>query len=291
MDLDWNDLRVALAIYEHGALRRAAKVLRVDETTVGRRLAALQSALGVALFVRTPQGMQPTTAGVRLLTTAAPIAAQLTAATQTVAQADQQVVGTVCVTLPESLATHVVLPAWPAMAQRFPHLLLDVRSDAQLRSLAKGEADIAVRMVRPTQSGLLAQRVGSLPFAVFRAVGADRALPLIALAPQAATRAEQALVRAARGGRATSPRLRVNSRMALLAAVQAGLGGGYLPRYLGQSHGLVEDARHPTLGVATWLAMASALRRNARMYAVYRFLAETLGRHVERATAAARRSR
>ncbi|MFI5307718.1 MAG: LysR family transcriptional regulator, partial [Polyangiales bacterium] len=93
--VDWNDLRYFLAIARAGTLTSAARDLRVEHTTVGRRLAALEGALGVRLFTRGPDGFALSQAGSEILVLAEEIAARVDAIERRVAGSDAKIEGVV----------------------------------------------------------------------------------------------------------------------------------------------------------------------------------------------------
>lgn len=155
----WDDLRFFLAVARAGSLAGASRALRVDATTVGRRVAALEETLGTSLFLRRRDRWGLTPAGERVL----PLAerAEATAAevrTAAAAQAEE-VEGRVRVTLLDEIASRVVVPHLEALMARWPDLRIDLLCTTRRLDLRRGEADLALRLGRPTESELVARRV------------------------------------------------------------------------------------------------------------------------------------
>jgi len=166
--VDWNDLRFFLAVQQGGSLNAAAKELRVTKTTVSRRLAALEEALGAKLFDRKPNGLALTAAGQEAIAAAEGIAAQMEQLADRVANAsDDKVRGVVRLTAAPWLAARTIIPALPKLKQRHPELDVQLLSTNALVNLPQREADLAIRNVRPTHKSLTARKVGKLGGCVY----------------------------------------------------------------------------------------------------------------------------
>ena len=163
----WDDLRVFLAIHRLGSLQRAARALGVDPSTVGRRLNALESALGARLFLRTPERLQPTAAGLRLLPHAERVEGEVLEAERKVLAADARLEGSLRVTATDGLLHYVLLPALADFRREHPLLTIDLRADVRLLDLSRREADVAIRLVKPKEPALIARRLGDMPLALF----------------------------------------------------------------------------------------------------------------------------
>ncbi|MFT3916703.1 MAG: LysR family transcriptional regulator [Anaeromyxobacteraceae bacterium] len=163
----WDDLRVALAVQRRGSHGGAARVLGVDTSTVGRRLSALEAALGARLFNRTPAGLLPTREGAALLVRAARVEEEALAVEREVGGADARVSGSVRLTASDGLLHHLLLPALGELRRAHPGLTLELRPDALALDLARREADVAVRLFRPRGGSLVARRLGTLRHGLF----------------------------------------------------------------------------------------------------------------------------
>ena len=177
--LDWNDLRFFLAVARHGSLSAAGLELKVAGSTVGRRLAVLESELAVRLLNRTPEGYVLTLAGEEVREKAELLEAETMCLQRSVRNRDDQLTGHVRITCSESVACHVVAPCLPALNAQFPAIVVELTPDAKHLSLSMRETDIAVRLNPPDQQDVVVRRIGTLAFAAYASAGylAHRGLP------------------------------------------------------------------------------------------------------------------
>ena len=163
----WDDLRVFLAVHQLGSHKRAGRHLGVAPTTIGRRLAALESALGARLFLRTPERVLATPAGLKLVPHAQRMEAEAVEAERTLLAADSRLEGSLRVTATDGFLHYVLLPALDELRREHPGLCVDLRADTRLLDLSRREADVAVRLVRPKEPALVARRLGEMRFSLF----------------------------------------------------------------------------------------------------------------------------
>ncbi len=156
--LDWNDLRYFLAVCRAGTLVGAARSLRVRHSTVGRRVDALEAALGVSLFMRAPDGFVLTEAGTNIVPLAEEAERAVFSVERRVAGGDKRVDGVVRVATSEAFSSYLVRHLSELQAQH-PTLIVEVLSSNATHDLARGEADIAIRLVETTQPVLICKRV------------------------------------------------------------------------------------------------------------------------------------
>jgi DNA-binding transcriptional LysR family regulator len=154
MDISWDDARLFLAIAETGSLSEAARRLRVGQPTVSRRLAALEYALGTALFRRSVDGAALTAAGERLVLPAKKMAEWAGELHRAAESADNSPRGMVRVTASPFVSFDFLAPFAAFVAQKHPGLRLEVLSTIQYLDLARGEADLALRSKPPTNTDL-----------------------------------------------------------------------------------------------------------------------------------------
>jgi DNA-binding transcriptional LysR family regulator len=167
--IPWDDLRVLLAAHRGRTLAGAGRLLGVDATTVGRRLQALEAALGARLVERTPEGLALTAAGLRAVAVAEETEDRVTRLSREVAGADARVEGVVRLTTGDGLLVHVLVPALPALRARHPALRLELLGATRALDLARREADVAVRLFRPREPGLVAKRLAPLSYGLYAA--------------------------------------------------------------------------------------------------------------------------
>jgi len=163
----WDDLRVFLAVHRAGSQQRAGRSLGIDPTTVGRRLASLESTLGARLFLRTPERLRVTTAGLRLLPHAERIEGEALEAEREILAADHRLEGSLRVTATDGLAHYVLLPALAEFRREHALLTVDLRVDSRLLDLSRREADVAIRLIKPKEPALIARSLGELRWSLF----------------------------------------------------------------------------------------------------------------------------
>ncbi len=146
-----------LAVIREGSTLAAARRLRLDHSTVSRRIVLLEAALKARLFDRSPRGLTPTAAGLALASKAEDVEAAMLAAVSSVAGADEKVEGTVRLATPEIFGNMLVAPRIPMLVKRWPAIRLELVPETRSVSLSKREADIAVTF-RPPLHGRLAAR-------------------------------------------------------------------------------------------------------------------------------------
>ncbi len=157
--LEWNDVQVLLALHRTGTYKAAAARLRVAGSTIGRRLDALEAALGARLFDRTRDGVRPTAAAERLLPLAEQVEQSATDLVRAVETFEAEPEGLVRITAPPGLVDAFVAPQLPKLLARYPALRLEVEASATYADLTRGEADLALRSTRPTTGDLVSVRV------------------------------------------------------------------------------------------------------------------------------------
>lgn len=230
--LDWEDLRHVLSLARHGTLSATARALGVNHATVARRVAALEGALGRVLFDRRADGYALTADGEALVEAARPMEAAALAA---LSRLDHGVglSGVVRVTTTRALADCVVAPRLGALAVAHPGIDVELLTGSRAFSLARREADIALRLGRPADSALRGRKLAEVAHAFYtadtwRARAAEA--PLIGFDPDSRGVPEAAWLEKFAGRRRFA--LRSDSWTAQAAACAAGLGVALLPTYV-----------------------------------------------------------
>jgi molybdate transport repressor ModE-like protein len=165
--IDWNGFQVLLAVLEQGSFSAAARRTGLSQPTVGRHIAALEAALGARLVVRQKRGVLLTPAGERMIEDLKRMAQAAQDASQRGSEDVKQVDGVVRVSSTESLGTLWLTHRLRPLRERHPKLRIDIVVDNALVDLVRREADVALRLARPKQRGLVARPFGELGFGLF----------------------------------------------------------------------------------------------------------------------------
>ncbi len=278
--MNWDDARVFLAIHRERTLRRAARTLGVDQATVGRRLATLEHMLGATLFLRSSKGYLPTPVGELALRAAEAMeqhAHELVRLTQGV---DRRLAGEVKITTTDALALEFVMPAIARLHAKHPDVSVALNTSTQILNLAKREADIAIRTVRPENPDLVARRLARWDMGLFAAhdylhrhgePGRDHAFAghdLVVYQPYIeACRTPTLAGEPIDAGRIV---VRASSNLMMRAALRSGLGIGEIPVHMGERDGLarVWPERVRQTPYEVWLVTHRDLRHTARIRAM-----------------------
>jgi DNA-binding transcriptional LysR family regulator len=273
--LDWGHLRFFLELARTGSLSRAARRLGVDRNTIARRVAALEEDLALSLFERGPQGWTRTPAGDELAALASRVEEDVLALARHVDARDRAVAGTVRLTTATHLSAHLVAPALPLLRERHPGLVLEVAADQRNFDLTRREADLALRMGRPRDAGLVTRKLSDVSYGFYAArghAGGARAVdfasdPFIGFDDSLATVPQERWVAKIAPDRRVV--FRSNSTASLQAAARAGVGVAILPCFVADHDaGLVRLEGPTPAHHELWLLVHGDLRRSARVRAV-----------------------
>lgn len=155
MTLRWDDIRLFLAVYEQGSLSGAARILRLGQPTLSRRIGELENDVGEALFVRGSNGVELTSAGLKLLPAAQSMAEWANEADSSIARQTDFPEGKVRIAAPPGISSEVVVPWTAKIRQQYPQIQIELLSSTEIMNLGRGEADISLRTIRPTDSDLV----------------------------------------------------------------------------------------------------------------------------------------
>lgn len=164
---DWNDQRAFLAVLEEGSLSGAARRMGVAQPTMRARIAALEAALGTALFTRSSKGLAPTDEALALWDAARAMARASEAFVRTASAAPGEVAGVVRLSVSEFVGIEVLPPLLGPLRRRFRELAFEIALSNESANLLEQEADVAVRMYPPRQEALVAKKVGAIPLGLF----------------------------------------------------------------------------------------------------------------------------
>jgi DNA-binding transcriptional LysR family regulator len=165
--MDWDRLRVFLAVARAGQILGAARRLSLNHATVARQLDALEAGLGTMLVERGPTGCTLTAAGERLAATAERMEAEALAAEAELAEGGSGVSGTVRVGAPDGLGNYFLAPELARLASLHPGLVVELVPLPRTFSLSKREADVAIGLERPARGRLVATKLTDYTLGVY----------------------------------------------------------------------------------------------------------------------------
>ena len=271
---DWEDLRHFAAVAEAGTLSGAARRLRGDHATVGRRVASLEGALGIRLIDRFPRRCVLTEVGQRIAAFAGDIGEQAHAI-ERAARGFQvpAVAGRVTLSAPPIFASHFLAPRLAPLRRQHPMLRLVLSGEAAPVSLSRQEADLAIRLSRPQEGSNVARRLGTMRFDLYaardyEALDEPSGWEFVAYGPALDHLPQQQWLREVAGERPVV--FEAGDLASQHAAVRSGVGVAALPSFLA-----AHDAKLVRLAASTpvpvrelWLIVHADLRRAPAIRAV-----------------------
>lgn len=164
--MNWDDIRFFLAAARNGSLTGASHSIGSNQPTVGRRIDALEAALGMRLFQRHAQGLTLTDEGRRALHIAETMEEAALGFNRALGNGNE-IQGKVGLALPEGLSAYVVAPRLSSLLGRHSRLEISLLPSSASADLIHGEADIAIRLFQPTENDLFARKVGHMEFGIY----------------------------------------------------------------------------------------------------------------------------
>lgn len=287
---DWALYQAFLTVIEAGGLTRAAKAAGVSQPTLSRQIAALEQALGIALFDRAGRGLTPTAAAQRVADQARRMRTAAAAILTMPVQEAGEPGGTVRVTASEIVACYALPRIFTQLAETNPKIQIELVAANEVSNLLEREADIAVRMTKPVQAGLVARRMPDVPTGFYisksfaarhdvpkriedlldlRLIGYDKSTLILAGAKKARiplTREDFAF--------------RCDHQIACWQMARAGLGVGMLARFVGDADPEMIRVlpKFPMQPMPMWLAARQEVKTSVRLRAVFDALSAGLRR-------------
>jgi DNA-binding transcriptional LysR family regulator len=293
----WDDVRVFLALFRTRTLSSAAVRLGVNPSTVGRRLEALEGALGARLFDRTPDGFVPTNATERLFAHAQRLEEAAYAMGGAVEEFEKRAEGVVRITAPPGVAEHFFAPALPLLLSRYPALRIELHASLRNLDLRRREADLALRGVRPQGGDLVTVKIADEQDGLFTSAAYAAELGAVRELGEArwiGWERDMEQVPSARWLNDRVPEsnvvLRTSSIVAQVTAAEAGVGVVLLPASYGKRRALsavrlsagLRASLPPTPRQSLWLVSHRATRAVPRVAAVWETIVEMRGIRVRR---------
>ncbi|KZM47921.1 LysR family transcriptional regulator [Labrenzia sp. OB1] len=289
-DLDWAYIRSFLAVAETGSLTAAAKKTGQSQPTLGRHVRAAEEALGTQLFVRTTGGLELTEAGLTLLEPARAMAEASARLMTLSAGRDARLSGTVRITA-SNVVSHYLLPDIIAdLRQSEPDIEVELVPSDTSESLIFREADIAVRMYRPTQLDIVTRKVSDHPIALYASKdalirhGNPQSFEELAALDFVGFDRSDMIIRTMRALGFPVDRhffaVRCDDQAVYWELVRKGCGVGAMQTIIGDADAEVErlDFQPELPSLPVWLAAHSALHKIPRVKLVWDYLASRLTR-------------
>lgn len=291
--LAWDDFRIVRAIADHRSLGGAADALGVNNSTVFRRLNALEKQLGVRIFERSRSGYLLTSAGEEMVALAVRMSESIVEFERRIAGQDVRPSGELRVTTTDTIFSHLVSPMFCAFRRKYPEITLDFVVENRPLNLSRRDADVAIRASSDPPQTLVGRRVANIAWRAYAAkvmiaeTGVALDDPARVITPPArwigfgdpisaipisrwviANVAPEAIA------------VKVNAVSAMATAIRAGLGIGFLPCYIGET--LENVVRVPGLSPnpesGLWVLTHPDLKRAARVRAFLEFFGNELAR-------------
>jgi DNA-binding transcriptional LysR family regulator len=165
--LDWDDLKVFLHAARGGSLGSAARRLKVDQSTISRRIAHLESTLGIALFERLPSGLRVNEAGDRLLCHAERIESAVIAMREDVQCGGSRMAGRVRLATMEGIASLYLASRFSRLQRQHPNLTVELLTSPQTVSVNRREADLFLSFFQPRGQGMVSERLGCFKLGLY----------------------------------------------------------------------------------------------------------------------------
>jgi DNA-binding transcriptional LysR family regulator len=287
-ELDWNLIRTFIAVADSGSLLAAAAKLGVTQPGVGRHINQLEDALGLTLFIRGRSGMKLTDTGLAVLDDARAMRAEFDRFMLKAGGHDERVAGPVRITASRIVSVYILPSMLARLRAAEPELEIELVPDNAVANLLARDADIAIRMVRPTQNDLIATKITDIPLGAFAhvdylaahgtpegiedlkghaVIGYDREDRILLAMRQLGLPAERSMFA-----------FRTDDEVAALELVKAGAGIGFAQLHLAAKiptlRRVLLDLAIPSLPV--WLCAHQDLKTSRRIRRTMDFLQEEL---------------
>ena len=274
-EMNWDDLRFFLNVATQGTAKQAAQTMKVNHTTVARRVASLEERLGSRLFDKSPAGFRLTATGEKILQAAERVADEVAGIEASIAGEDMALSGTVRLTMSDFILNTIGIPLIRSVLTEHPEIDFELTASDIVSNLLRREADVAVRLTNAPHQSLVGRRAATTHYHLYRRT--DRYLeptqagtPVLVYAYQEASE----ILTNTKWFRDIYPDARTqvsfNTTFSMHEAARAGLGLARLPCFMGDTDPLLE--RHPKSvaekGFDIWVLTHPDLRSTARIRAV-----------------------
>ena len=287
-NVDWAKLQSFVAVAEHGSLSAAARATGASQPTLSRHIAALEEDLELRLFDRTSEGLVLTPSGAEIFGNAEAMSQSANQIALVASGRSQEVTGSVRISASDTVARYSLPPMLAALRVAEPRIAIELVASNETNNLLKREADIAVRMYRPTQNDVITRKVGELHLGFFaskeyldargRITSVEQILSHELIGFDQNDSLIQGFRNAALNVSRESFSFRCDTQSIHYEIVRAGWGIGLLHVDVGQGTPDLEQVlpELPIPPLEFWLTAHAELKTSARIRRVYDFMADAL---------------
>jgi DNA-binding transcriptional LysR family regulator len=288
---DWDLFQSLHAVLEAGTLSAAARLRGLTQPTLGRHIETLEQRLGSPLFLRSPRGLQPTDLALELKPHLHDMAAAASAAVRDASGAADSLTGSIRITASEMVGAEVLPPILTDFRRQHPGIIIELMMSNIVDDLSRREADIAVRMASPTQSALVAKKVGEVQLGFYATpdylerYGRPGSMAELEDHTIIGFDGPARSIKDLAGMNVQVSRetfdFRSDSDLAQLAVMRAGFGIGVCQPTIARRNGLVRVmANVVVFNMGVWIVMHENLRASRRMRLMFDHLVEGLTAYI-----------
>ncbi len=269
--LNWDNLKVFLAVARTGALVRAGKQLSLDQTTVSRRLKKLEATIGTALFFDDGPNKRLTHTGRTILKHAEEAEGSVFSALAAGQRASDRPSGNAVVSAPSNVIRHMLIGRLDVLKKYAPEVCVHLNAEHEIADLSRMEADIAIRLRRPENGDYAMRKIGEIQYSVYRKTNKSPVHDWVGLCGELANIPEVEWIEEQAGG--NPPLMRTNDPSIMLDAIETGLVTGILPVVIGEKKASLERlANAPMVDRDVWLVTRMDMKSSARIIAVNQWI-------------------
>ena len=280
--MNWDDLRLFLAVARSGSISSGAKLLNLQHSTVSRRMRKLEQDLGVRLFDKVPSGYVLTKAGDNLLQAAGRIEREVLSVDGTLSGKDLKPSGPLRVTAIDNMATTVLMPMFSEFSRKYPEVTLHVMVSNNDVSLAQREADVAIRLTNTPPDTLIGKRILTVSSAIYGSQEYLGQLPDEGEVPEwlgvECCGFHKSWTKQACGDQ--PHRFYVDDTLLTQAALREGMGVSILPCFMGDPDPALArySGPHAEWDLGLWILLHPDLKRTTRVLTFRDFMMEAIKR-------------
>ncbi len=279
--MNWDDYRYFLAVARNRTLKAAGKQLKVDQATVGRRIAVLQENLQAQLLEKRSDGYFLTVAGERIIASTENIEKMMFEMERAILGKNEKIEGVVKIALPGALANQWLIGSLRPLLREHRQLELQFLTGSEVLNLSRREADLAIRLVRPEQKDLKTKKIGVLRLGLYGSKDFDEksfsdfsSMPFVGLFDSATSALERSFLKTLK----FEPQycMRSAAWSSVSAAVQAGLGIGILPTFMAEKNKSLRQLQEDRIEAPLWLVVHPEVAESARVRVTIDYFSKVL---------------